>query len=1486
MQRLTFLWLVCALPGTAAASAATYSFTNIIDSTAAAPTGNYLNIGDAAISGNRVAFKAGYNQGFLGVINSIFSSTGGPRTEIVQELTNAPPGGNFTNVGRPSINGDIVTFSGHYSSLFVVDGDGVFWGNGGALNDYPLSLNTTQSHPPNLEGFYYAISNPLVTSTGNFVFLGSSTSTVSDSIYCFGNCGYSRLAGEGDPAPSGGTFSGIDSTYAASGDTVAFRGLYGSSEGIFTKTGVGPLTTIVKKGNAAPPGGTFTSVAAPAVSGEKVAFRGSFTVGSGIFTGSGGSLSTIVRTGDTTPGGKAFTSFSVPAISENLVAFGGNYAGGSGIYAKSGDEFSKVIEIGDPIFGSTVASLAFTGLGLDPGDSGNVAFTYRLADGRSGVAMAYAGPAPPAVYQWEYVNAADPGQGRRQSATPVPDSAGMIAVPVLVFANRNFTMAHLVGADLLGADARNTNFTDADLSSADLTNAKLSGADLSGAELESARLNGAKFDGAEVRGANFRRSSVIVPCAPGALFCTPQVKSSGGITPAQLTTTASYNAHDLSGINFEGNDLTNAKLANQNLAGAHLTGALLTGANLAGADIRGASFGRYTLTSGCDRKPAYDSCRTVTNTFGTGIALAQLTASASYLAHDLTGVDFGGNNLAGGNFAEQNLKNVSFLGANLTNADLRNANVTKANFRSATLTGANLSGADARGSLFTDAVLTGAVLTNFIQSDGRVSGLDLGAGQMLLVRDYDGDPASTPTPLAPGPIQTLPDLTAIRIYEETFTTSLLSYAPNATELATRLAGPLAVGNRDIGFIDDESYDVFYSDANGELNPQGRYLTIEGVWRRPELRADGGMNINEVELVFGGANPHTQFGDFVASSVIGSSCDPGFGSNCIPGSEARAVDHDLTTFPRFGQTSTTNLDERFRLTIGFGGAGYSGNPNAITVDQHFVMSAGGTLRMMLEADTWDSTISFAAGIPVALGGTLELTFADGTNLASQIGRTFKLFNWDGVSPTGQFTLSSPYRWDLSRLYTAGEVTLTAVPEPSTIATIFVGALCLNFHRRRNPIVKSFLLVPCLLLGFSLPSPAGAEDLYPDFALVVQLPSYEAFLTNFSDAPLRVDGYNILSALGSLRVAGWAPLHAAGTEIVAALGPGADGFLAANPHPTSLAELNPLGSATWQPGQSWSMGFPFNSADPGFVFDPVFKFASPDGLVLTGGTVVPPSQLARAALLAVPEPSSLWLMLIAAPALALVSRKAFGNARWLYTFPLITSLLAADTAQALTITTVPIGIAGNAADGAGGFGSVAYPFRMGETEISNAQYVEFLNAAATSDPYSLYKEPVSPSPFASPACPTCAGITRDGMPGAYTYAVKPPALGQGPGGTDYSYENKPAVYLTRFDAMRFVNWLHNGQGSGDTESGATRSWGALRFRRIGTASTAAPAPAGGSLAKASGTRPPITIRTPASIRLIRLAPAACQTIISPRATPATRPTSAASWELARPAKALTQ
>src|SRR5262245_10537538 len=75
------------------------------------------------------------------------------------------------------------------------------------------------------------------------------------------------------------------------------------------------------------------------------------------------------------------------------------------------------------------------------------------------------------IFQWEYINPADPSQGKQPSATLAPDGAGVDAVPGANFSYRNLTMAYLIGADLKGTYGAVTTLTNADLSQANLTNA-------------------------------------------------------------------------------------------------------------------------------------------------------------------------------------------------------------------------------------------------------------------------------------------------------------------------------------------------------------------------------------------------------------------------------------------------------------------------------------------------------------------------------------------------------------------------------------------------------------------------------------------------------------------------------------------------------------------------------------------------------------------------------------------------------------------------------------------------------------------------------------------------------------------------------------------------------------------------------------------------------------------------------------------------------
>src|SRR5215210_2975835 len=81
----------------------------------------------------------------------------------------------------------------------------------------------------------------------------------------------------------------------------------------------------------------------------------------------------------------------------------------------------------------------------------------------------------------------------------------------------------------------------------------------------------------------------------------------------------------------------------------------------------------------------------------------------------------------------------------------------------------------------------------------------------------------------------------------------------------------------------------------------------------------------------------------------------------------------------------------------------------------------------------------------------------------------------------------------------------------------------------------------------------------------------------------------------------------------------------------------------------------------------------------------------------------------------------------------------TAAAITIDTVPVGNPGNTSRVDGGIvvGGVSTAYRIATTEVTNSQYVSFLNAVATSDPFGLYNTNMG---FASRG-----GITRTGSTG---------------------------------------------------------------------------------------------------------------------------------------------
>ena len=131
-------------------------------------------------------------------------------------------------------------------------------------------------------------------------------------------------------------------------------------------------------------------------------------------------------------------------------------------------------------------------------------------------------------------------------------------------------------------------------------------------------------------------------------------------------------------------------------------------------------------------------------------------------------------------------------------------------------------------------------------------------------------------------------------------------------------------------------------------------------------------------------------------------------------------------------------------------------------------------------------------------------------------------------------------------------------------------------------------------------------------------------------------------------------------------------------------------------------------------------------------------------------------------------------------------------------VSVGDPGNAADSMG-YGSVPYVYRMGEYDVTVAQYCQFLNAVAATDTYGLYNGNMASGPVSNDQLPT-VGIIQSGSPGSYTYSVSynstawstyPVNLPTVFHSASLAANDSPICCVNWGDAARFCNWLQNGQ-----------------------------------------------------------------------------------------------
>jgi hypothetical protein len=87
-----------------------------------------------------------------------------------------------------------------------------------------------------------------------------------------------------------------------------------------------------------------------------------------------------------------------------------------------------------------------------------------------------------------------------------------------------------------------------------------------------------------------------------------------------------------------------------------------------------------------------------------------------------------------------------------------------------------------------------------------------------------------------------------------------------------------------------------------------------------------------------------------------------------------------------------------------------------------------------------------------------------------------------------------------------------------------------------------------------------------------------------------------------------------------------------------------------------------------------------------------------------------------------------------------------------------------------GSVDPFYRIGQYEITNTQYIKFLNAVAKVDDRNLYDPRMQSD--------DTGGVIRTGSSPTYDYTIKT------------NMDNKPVNFVSFISSIRFINWMHNG------------------------------------------------------------------------------------------------
>ena len=272
------------------------------------------------------------------------------------------------------------------------------------------------------------------------------------------------------------------------------------------------------------------------------------------------------------------------------------------------------------------------------------------------------------------------------------------------YTRANFTGANLTSASFRNATLKDAKFTNATIKGADFyetvifagavsvgfTEAQLKSTksyqekDLSGINLGHNYLGGWNFSGQNLTSAYFGWANLKNTDFTNATINGASFNGVNNFTEAQLKSTKSYQEKNLSGINlgysldlsgwdFNGQNLTSAYFYSSTLANADFTNANLTSARLDSATLTDMDFSNMTIKDG------------------------------SFWGATLANVDFTNADLTSTSFDKATLTNVDFTNANLTSTIFYNATLTNVDFTNATLKKAGFEGTVSKG--FTEAQL-------------------------------------------------------------------------------------------------------------------------------------------------------------------------------------------------------------------------------------------------------------------------------------------------------------------------------------------------------------------------------------------------------------------------------------------------------------------------------------------------------------------------------------------------------------------------------------------------------------------------------------------------------------------------------------------------------------------------------------------------------------------------------------------------------------